>query len=381
MKVNACGDYSGIADLSNHVRRILWTTNRYRSFSGKLENYQGEIEKLLPLGIEADVKNLVYSFDGESGREVRELSELKVPRNKFFKSMSEVSQRTLARTIDGIYNVSHALYSEFGEGTIKSIAANIFTAMRSRDGKAVELAAKVVGSYDLLAKENAALLLEPSSLHKDPVSKTVEDFDGTWVILSCDPLDIFTKSTARPWEGQSCERYGGEFHDGVYSDIEGCSIVCFVFDENSESMVARIMLRRCYHSVLVKKSKYDDSSGTATRPEYKRIWGYGIEKYFYTAGGQVARKSRKLLGGTVEARVITAFLENMLDKEGLMQYADGSICTTPYSYNGFSDVMGRGDTEIGYTRNLKKCDGCGELFSPAALEDGLCANCEGGSDD
>jgi hypothetical protein len=126
--------------------------------------------------------------------------------------------------------------------------------------------------------------------------------------ITTDPLDIVKKSTHQHWE--SCETVGGEFCQGIFSDIENNNAIAYVYIDDNKEADGRFMLRWCD----TPKKKAD----------------IGIEPIMYP------RKSYSM--------EIYDLLRRIIKSKG---YGSYDSCTTPYRYEGYSDYLG-GRGEITY---------------------------------
>jgi len=134
----------------------------------------------------------------------------------------------------------------------------------------------------------------------------------TRIVISNNPIDLLMKSSGRAWVEQSCERLGGQYEKGAFSDIANNNAIAYVhFGDNPEPS-ARIMLRWC--------KRADGKSDVGVEPVmYPR--GQAYQFAIYDA------------------------LSNILAQKG---YGDYDVCITPYVYEGYSDEMGMGHTKIKY---------------------------------
>jgi HEAT repeat protein len=136
----------------------------------------------------------------------------------------------------------------------------------------------------------------------------------TKIVITTDPLEILRKSSTRSWAEESCERIGGEFDAGPFSDIANNNAIAYVFFGDNKEPSARVMMRWCKND----KGKTD----------------IGIEPIMYPRGRPYQF-------------VIYDALSQILKKKGFGDYEE---CITPYIYEGYSDEMGRGHTNIRYKR-------------------------------
>jgi len=148
--------------------------------------------------------------------------------------------------------------------------------------------------------------------------------------ISNDPMDIFMKSTGQAWERESCERVGGMFEDGIFSDIEWCNCVVFLYN-NTDNVhpIARVMVRLCTTNQLDRVS-------------------FGIEPIWYAKHGKVMGDD------SIENLTVNRLRENIIDiieSKGFdMDYKE---CMTPFKYRGYSDNEHEGQTMITY-RDAKR---------------------------
>jgi len=134
----------------------------------------------------------------------------------------------------------------------------------------------------------------------------------TRIVISNNPIDLLMKSSGRAWVEQSCERLGGQYEKGAFSDIANNNAIAYVHFGNNPEPSARIMLRWC--------KRADGKSDVGVEPVmYPR--GQAYQFAIYDA------------------------LSNILAQKG---YGDYDVCITPYVYEGYSDEMGMGHTKIKY---------------------------------
>jgi len=173
---------------------------------------------------------------------------------------------------------------------------------------------------------------------KSQFSKLVKNVAGIYphdkkheFYISGEPIDLLQKSTGMPWELASCERYGGDHFEGVYSDISIGNLVCILQSSGGIIKYARVMLRWC----LVNK----------------KTPALGIEEiWYYAFPGSIGIAYRDSEDNEIAPGVIaieaTGAVEALLSKIGYMDYRD---CVTPYRFGGFSDKGGH-NTNITYTK-------------------------------
>ena len=141
--------------------------------------------------------------------------------------------------------------------------------------------------------------------------KEVGDNIKATIHVSNDPVDIIRKSSSRSWSDESCERIGGQWEQGSFSDIENNNGIAYVyFGENTEP-AGRYMVRWCEND----KGKKD----------------VGVEPIMYPHGQGFA----------------FTFLEKLSDIFLSKGYGKYSKCVTPYRYEGYSDQLG-GSGKIKY---------------------------------
>jgi HEAT repeat protein len=134
----------------------------------------------------------------------------------------------------------------------------------------------------------------------------------TRIVITTAPLEILRKSSTRSWAEESCERIGGSFDTGPFSDIANNNAIAYVFFGDNKEPSARVMMRWCESD----KGKTD----------------IGIEPIMYPRGRPYQF-------------MIYDALSKILDEKGFGDYDE---CITPYIYEGYSDEMGRGHTKIKY---------------------------------
>jgi HEAT repeat protein len=134
----------------------------------------------------------------------------------------------------------------------------------------------------------------------------------TRIVITTDPLEVLRKSSTRSWAEESCERIGGEFDKGPFSDIANNNAIAYVFFGDNKEPSARVMMRWCESD----KGKTD----------------IGVEPIMYPRGRPYQF-------------MIYDALSQILNEKGFGDYDE---CITPYIYEGYSDEMGRGHTKIKY---------------------------------
>jgi 3-methyladenine DNA glycosylase AlkC len=136
----------------------------------------------------------------------------------------------------------------------------------------------------------------------------------TRIVITTDPLEVLRKSSTRSWAEESCERIGGNFDAGPFSDIANNNAIAYVFFGDNKEPSARVMMRWCERD----KGKTD----------------IGIEPIMYPRGRPYQF-------------IIYDAISQILEQKGFGDYDE---CITPYVYEGYSDEMGRGHTKIKYKR-------------------------------
>lgn len=360
MERKACGEALSFDIIKDNVKHILLSTERFLSLKENVVDYMKRLVQFLPENFKLKPENMSYVDSASYKGEYRDpktgffenehpISMLKSPRNSFFKGLDETGKLKVSNMVDACVNASRRMDQEFGDAKIHDISMRIYNALTGRDDERLKMAEKIIG-----------------------VHKIDENYE---LLVSCDPFDILMKSTAQEWEMESCERYGGEYFDGVFSDIQNVSVIAFVFDEGLENAIARIMLRPCTFHVIERGPTNPETNTSSTRRLKK--WGYGIEKYYYSIDGQTLRRSNKTLGDKpIKAIDVTKRIESLLKEKGLYGY-ETETCTTPFTYTGYSDVMHRGNTVIHYSKSMEKCEECGAYYSPSIMRDGRCPSCRG----
>jgi len=93
----------------------------------------------------------------------------------------------------------------------------------------------------VLAKDDAALkrYREWKNARKSALAQDVK------LVISTNPADIIRKSTSQWWESRSCERLGGGYDKGIWSDIELGNAIAYVTVNGNPSWMGRAMLRWC----------------------------------------------------------------------------------------------------------------------------------------
>ena len=134
----------------------------------------------------------------------------------------------------------------------------------------------------------------------------------TRIVITTDPLEILRKSSTRSWAEESCERIGGNYDRGAFSDIGNNNAIAYIYFGDNKEPSARVMMRWCKND----KGKAD----------------IGIEPIMYPRGRPYQF-------------IIYDVLSQILKEKGFGDYYE---CITPYVYEGYSDEMGRGDVQIRY---------------------------------
>jgi HEAT repeat protein len=134
----------------------------------------------------------------------------------------------------------------------------------------------------------------------------------TRVVITTDPLEVLRKSSTRSWAEESCERIGGNFDKGPFSDIANNNAIAYIFFGDNKEPSARVMMRWC-----------ESDNGKTD---------IGVEPIMYPRG----RPYQFIIYDTIS---------QILKKKGFGDYDE---CITPYIYEGYSDEMGRGHTKIRY---------------------------------
>ena len=213
--------------------------------------------------------------------------------------------------------------------------------------------------------------LQPGDLIKKVAGKYPCPNPNLQYYISSDPVDIFMKSSGQEWSENSCERWGGGYKRGIFSDIANGSLVCFVTKKGKRTpanALARIMLRQCYVKL-------------AGEP-YSHVLTLGYEAYWYTGNYRLTVYSGRDLGymskhdieWTMTAKSATDGLKVILKAIGLRM--DYKVCMTPFPYKGFSDAIVDSGV-IQYCSEYTECSNCSNPV-PASLAkkyDGLCGAC------
>lgn len=124
--------------------------------------------------------------------------------------------------------------------------------------------------------------------------------------ISTDPVDLLTKSTGRAWAATSCERLGGAYDDGPFSDIKNNNAIVFLYRPGKREPFGRYMLRWC-----------TNDEGNVD---------IGVEPTMYPPSN---------LNWSLRSELVA-----LLREQGFVNYQE---CKTPYKYKGYSDrKRGRG---------------------------------------
>lgn len=162
------------------------------------------------------------------------------------------------------------------------------------------------------------------------------------IVITNDPVQIFMKSTGRSWEKESCERVGGQYESGIFSDIEWCNLVAFLYKkQETENPIGRVMIRTC------NTDKEEPS--------------FGIEPIWYTNVGKITKESNKKINGISVKSLEEKLIAIIHDKGYSMDY---ETCETPYTYEGYSDNAHAGNTSILYGQGKITVD---DILSQAIL--------------
>lgn len=349
MANTACRNQLSDKEIYDQLTAILHSTNRYLDLKSQFDQDIIYFLSFMPKNIIVNEADLSYINTSIPTMKSNQISNLKSPKSSFFKSLSHADQEKLSDRIDHLYNRFRRINNEFGDAKIKQLEVRIKAAYSARDHDMEEMASKVVGVYD------------------------IPNYPDIEIIISANPFDIFMKSTAQAWESKSCERYGGEFFEGVFSDIENVSLIAFLRIKGNKKPFARIMIRPC----IVESTWSEQKDRTFEEMQNMKKWAYGIEKFYYSndGDGHTLRRSNQTIAATIRAKIATDTIERILKDAGVFDYHNSQICTTPYDYQGYSDVMGMGNTEIRYTKRLVKCDRCKNYYSAAIMINDLCPDC------
>ena len=350
MNSNACGKKMANQEIFSIVKSILETTERYKYLVKSLHDDVKNLIESLPSNFIIDETNLTYIDKNFPSAKPHPISNLASPKTSFYKSLNQ-TQRTLVESlVNYAGNAKRRLKNEFSDDEIKEIAGGMESAFNSRSPELVEMASHVVGEYYNIFHGTK--------------------FADVQIVMTCNPIDIFMKSTAQSWESQSCERYGGQYFNGVFSDIQNVALIAFLRLKD-EMPFARIMIRPCKVTMTFKESR----GKTREEIDAMRQWAYGIEKYYYSKNDKTLRRSKYFIESIIPAFVATNAIERILKDAKVFDYNEPRECITPYSYEGYSDVMGSGHTQIRYTKYLSRCESCGDLLSTSIMEGGLCPSC------
>lgn len=274
-------------------------------------------------------------------------------------------RRRIVRMVDNLYNSLRTIAELGSEKKLDELLSLLSDACATREKNLREL-----GEDDSICYE------KPSKLFaKVPGIYDVPNYPGNVFFISADPIDIFMKSTNQGWQEDSCERYGGEFEQGSFSDIENCSFVCFLTKKGRRTVqqsIARIMLRLCYVTMKSKKHGY--------------TWAHEADWYTITGKTSILRTERgipiydpfridRFADRGISGKELTDSLVDVLSSIGLI--TEYTKCVTPFKYCGYSDIERTGDTAITYSRRVRKCRHCKNPVTSlyAKKHEGYCRPC------
>ena len=154
-----------------------------------------------------------------------------------------------------------------------------------------------------------------------PVSSTGKYY----LIISNDPMLIVTMSTNRSWAHGSCMRQDGAYPNGPFHDVELGNPVTYVLTSDKLNEGWPTTYDQTLKGRNLMKWGYKDSDRTN--------YGIGFEPTTYPSGRDWGIPMATALG-------------MILTERGHMGY---SKCTTPYIYQGWSDLMGSTNRNIIFT--------------------------------
>lgn len=155
---------------------------------------------------------------------------------------------------------------------------------------------------------------------------------GKYVLqLTTKPAELLAKSAGRAWDGNSCESLdsGYGYKKGCFDDIKyGNAIILIynysdVINEDGAVSIGKEEILKCLGRFMLRWGDGRDSSGNNLGP---RI---GVERSTYMVDGKNTSLSSTLGQGVV----------TILQGRGLWDF---STIRTPYSYRGYSDIIGGG---------------------------------------
>lgn len=304
------------------------------SIKGIMLKYQDEFVNLLEIfkkyGFVFDFKN--FSFIDDNGREYK-LITLAGPTMKAYKFVSDEDKEKLASIGDKMTNYERDIKPYIDETCIKTVMDRIEAACNKRaEFRQIHgnLMDELVGKYYSKMDENAAY------------------------VITTDPYDIFTKSTARSWQPTHCERVYGQHELGIDSDIANNSSVVYIVDTREKGFDAAIAMMNLRICIFDKNGK---------TPKEKYTIGVDINWY----RGEHAHKRLHIYKNVpftpllLTAAQATIELVEIIKSKGFKtDYEDW--CTTPNPHEGYADIEGTNNVKVNYRARWTyfcKKEGCG----------------------
>ena len=301
------------------------------SIKDKMLRYQDEFINLLELfkknGFTFNFKN--FTFIDDAGKEYKIIT-LAGPTMKAYKYISDADKEQLASIGNNMTNLSSAIEPFIDDGCIEKVMERIAAACKRRgEFRQVHgnLMDELAGRYHSRMDENAAY------------------------VITTDPYDIFTKSTARTWQPTHCERIGGKHERGIDSDIANNSSVVYIVDTRKkgfDAALAMMNLRICIF----------DENGKTPKEKYT----IGVDINWYRGEHSHKRyhiyKDAPFTPLLLTAAQATVELVEIIKSKGFKtDYEDW--CTTPNPHEGYADIEGEANVNVRYrakwTYSCKKC--------------------------
>lgn len=330
-----------------HVLKAKIKSAMANSIKEKMLKYQEEFVKLLEIFKKYDFtfnfKN--FTFIDNTGKEYK-LVTLAGPTMKAYKFVSDEDKEKLASIGDKMTNYERDIGPFIDDSCIEKVMERMETACNRRNefrqihGNLMD---EIAGKYYSKIDENAAY------------------------VISTDPYDIFTKSTARTWQPTHCERIGGQHERGIDSDISNNSSVVYIVDTRQkgfDAALAMMNLRICI---------FDDNGKT---PKEKYTIGIDINWY----RGEHAHKRYHIYKNdafkplALTAAQATIELAEIIRSKGFKTDYP-SWCTTPNPHEGYADIEGTSGVKVNYRASWKyACKKCGTPIKRAFVTqyDGYC---------
>lgn len=302
--------------------RAYWAKEIRKALSQ--ENYvRAEVVKSISdkmLAIKKTFKNIVINeakltfidmSAPEKYRKERPWNDLKSPRFKSFKALSDAEKARISTAVDVIFAKRKDAERNLDQDKVDDQTSSLTDALHTRQQK-----------EDI--NDDVIAMMES-------ITGYLPYNDKYHFRISVDPMDVYMKSTGQTWSSISCESVNGCCSQGSFSDISLYNAVAFL-EDNSRKEIARIMIRWCEPAHA--KRKYDIGIEAS-------IYG-GVDKKVYLT--ELSNRRNKLLPDVFGYDVYRS-LYNQLNEKGFLDYEE---CKTPYHYEGYSDIMTDSGVSIRY---------------------------------